>query len=231
MRRVSVLVVAVLALAACNGDDSAEPSTTTAEQAPATVESSAPPSSSPPSTDSTTSRPSTAPPTSATTVATTPTTTTAPSTTAPGETDWRAVLETLGQRRQDLYAGPDVSRIGEVCALDSDCANQLNVQIGDLANKGWRVEGSDPFVVLSASLEDFNGDTVENSEVVTVVAVIQRPANAGNIVDSNGSVIAAVEAQTTPGFNEQGRFLLGRSGAAPDEWRIISQDRLPEVPA
>jgi hypothetical protein len=141
------------------------------------------------------------------------------------------VVEVLGQRRQDLYAAPDVTRIPEVCGDASPCAEQLNVQIGDLADKGWRVEGADLFVVLDARVEQFDGDTLESSLLVTVVAVIERAADAGTIVDSNGTEVAAVEPGTEPGFNAQGRFLLGRVGPPDDPWRLISQDTLPEVPA
>ena len=163
--------------------------------------------------------------TPATDVATTPPTTVA------GATDWIVVLQTLGQRRQDLYAAPDTSRIPTVCGDQSQCADQLNVQIGDLANKGWKVNGADPYVVLSATVEKFDGGDLETSLLVTVVAVIQRPAEAGTIVDSSGAVVADVEAQTTPGHNAQGRFLLARVGPAEDPWRLVSQDTLPEVPA
>ena len=128
-------------------------------------------------------------------------------------------------------AAPDTSRIPTVCGDQSQCADQLNVQIGDLANKGWKVNGADPYVVLSATVEKFDGADLETSLLVTVVAVIQRPAEAGTIVDSSGAVVADVEAQTTPGHNAQGRFLLARVGPAEDPWRLVSQDTLPEVPA
>ena len=141
------------------------------------------------------------------------------------------MVEDLGQLRQDLYAAPDVTRIPEVCGEGSPCAEQLDVQIGDLADKGWRVEGADPVVVLDARVERFNGDTLETSLLVTVVAVIERAENAGSVVDSSGSEVAAVEPGTEPGFNAQGRFLLGRVGPPEDPWRLISQDTLPEVPA
>ena len=157
--------------------------------------------------------------------------TTDPTTTVAGAIDWLNVVQTLGQRRQDLYANPGISRIPEVCGDKSQCADQLNVQIGDLANKGWRVTGADPYIVVEATVEKFDGDSLDTSLLVTVVAVIQRPAQAGTIVDSSGAVVAAVEAQTTPGHNAHGRFLLARVGPADDPWRLVSQDTLPEVPA
>lgn len=223
------LAILLLAVVACSGDDDATSPTTVdtstsvepTTSVQVTTSTSGPPSSS--STSTTTSAPTS---TSATT-----STTTAPSTTVGADVDWLEIVENLAQRRQDLYADPDVSRIPEVCADGSPCAEQLNVQIGDLADKGWRVEGADPVVVLETRVEQFDGDTLDSSLLVTVVAVIERAENAGNIVDGSGSVVAAVEPGTEPGFNAQGRFLLGRVGPPDDPWRLVSQDTLPEVPA
>lgn len=207
-----VLLAALLTVAACSGGDThstpSQSSTSTL-----TVESVAP---------STSNQIATS-----TTVAVT----TNPSTTIAGDDDWQSVVRTLGQRRQDIYAAPDVSRITSVCGDRSLCAEQLKVQIGDLAKKGWRVIGADPYTVLEAYVDNFDGDSVETSLLVTVVAVIQRPAQAGTIVDSSGAVIARVQAQTTPGHNAKGRFILARVGPADDPWRLVSQDSLPEVPA
>lgn len=224
------LAMLVLAVVACSGDDDATSSTTVdtstsvepTTSVQVTTSTSGPPSSS--STSTTTLAPTSS--TSATT-----STTTAPSTTVGADADWLEIVENLAQRRQDLYAAPDISRIPEVCADGSPCAEQLNVQIGDLAEKGWRVEGADPVVVLETRVEQFDGETLDSSLLVTVVAVIERAENAGNIVDGSGSVVAAVEPGTEPGFNAQGRFLLGRVGPPDDPWRLVSQDTLPEVPA
>ena len=214
------LTLTVLAFAACSSDEGTESTTAIDTTTSEPVES----SSIPPDTTS-----STSPITSADV-----TTTSAPDTptsTVNSEVDWRQVVETLGQRRQELYVAPDVSRILEVCGDGTPCAEQLNVQIGDLADKGWSVEGADPFTVLDARVEQFDGDSLETSLLVTVVAVIERAENAGTIVDESGTEIAAVEPETEPGFNAQGRFLLGRVGPPDDPWRLISQDTLPEVPA
>ena len=146
------------------------------------------------------------------------------------QTDWASVVQTLGQRRQDLYAAPDVSRIREVCAEESPCAEQLNVQLADLASKGWRVVDADPYTVVSAELEDFDGDTLDTSLVVTVVVVVQRPANGGSIVDSSGAVVAADRPGDRRGCQHREPDHLGRSGPPEDPWRIISQERIREVP-
>ena len=224
-----IFLVAALTISACSGDDAtnttpaaSQTSTTTVERTSTSVQSTP---------TLTTGGPSTSVSTSTSSTSSTGPPATDPTTTIAGDTDWLTVVQTLGQRRQDLYAGPDVSRIPEVCGDQSQCAEQLNVQIGDLANKGWKVVGADPYIVLEANVEKFDGDTLETSLLVTVVAVIQRPAEAGTIVDSNGSLIADVQAQTTPGHNAHGRFLLARVGPPDDPWRLVSQDTLPEVPA
>ena len=221
-----ILLAVLLTLTACSSDNpKTAPSTTTS---PATAESTK--TTSAPST-TTTSTTTVDASTSTSATATTEPVTTDPSTTIAGEVNWLTVLQTLGQRRQDLYAAPEVSRIPEVCGDQSQCADQLNVQLGDLAKKGWRVAGADRYVVLDARVEKFDGGTLDTSLLVTVVVVIRRPANAGTIVDSSGSLIADVQAQTTPGHNARGRFLLARVGPADDPWRLVSQDTLPEVPA
>lgn len=224
------LAILVLAVVACSGDDDATSPTsvdTSTSVEPTTTAQVTSSTSGPPSPTSTTST-STSTPTS--TVDAT-TSTSATPTTVGADADWLEIVENLAQRRQDLYADPDISRIPEVCADGSPCAEQLNVQIGDLADKGWRVEGADPVVVLETRVEQFDGDTLDSSLLVTVVAVIERAENAGNIVDGSGSVVAAVEPGTEPSFNAQGRFLLGRVGPPDDPWRLVSQDTLPEVPA
>lgn len=224
------LAMLVLAVIACSGDgDATSPTSldTSTSVEPTTSVQDTTSTSGPPSTSSTTS---TSTSTATSTIDAT-TSTSATPTTVGADADWLEIVENLAQRRQDLYADPDVSRIPEVCADGSPCSEQLNVQIGDLADKGWRIEGADPVVVLETRVEQFDGDTLDSSLLVTVVAVIERAENAGNVVDGSGSVVAAVEPGTEPGFNAQGRFLLGRVGPPDDPWRLVSQDTLPEVPA
>jgi hypothetical protein len=145
--------------------------------------------------------------------------------------DFRVIVEDLGRRRQSLYAQPDVARIDEVCADDSQCFEQLNVQLGDLATKGWKVVEADPFTVLDARVEKFDGDTIETSLLVTIVAVVERPENGGRIVDAGGNTVANVEAETAVGFNSEGRYILARVGPVDDPWRLVSQELIREVPA
>jgi hypothetical protein len=224
MKQISVFVVSIaMFAAACSGDDGGGVDTTRVASATVTT----PAATDPPASTSTaggTTEPT--PPPSTTTAAPT----TAPATTSTGQTDWASVVQTLGQRRQDLYAAPDVGRIPEVCAAESPCAEQLNVQLADLANKGWHVVDADPYAVIRAQLEDFDGDSVDAALVVTVVVVVQRPSSGGSIVDASGAVVAAVDPETAEGVNTENRTTLGRSGSADDPWRIISQERIREVP-
>ena len=230
-RIISVAALLAFVAVACSGDDDTATSSTRAVSSTSTPTSVAP---------STTSQSTTTTPTSTqaptTTAATVPTTgpstsaSTAPPTTAAGDIDWRTIVEALGQRRQELYAAPDVSRIPEVCGAETPCADQLEAQIGDLANKGWRVEGASPYTVVDARVEAFDGDTVEASAIVTLIVVVQRPSTGGQIVDSSGTVVADVEAETPEGVNTENRTLLGRGGPDNDPWRIISQERTGEVP-
>ena len=230
MKHPRVLAIVLAAtLAGCSGDDTADPTTTSAGSTPSTSEapiSTAAPTTEPPST----STPST---TEATTTAPTPTTASATSvvtTALVGESDWRLVLETLGRRRQDLYRAPDVTRIGEVCTDTGPCAEQLQVQLGDMAGKGWHIEGGDPYTVLEADLEDFTGDSLETSDIVTVIAVVERPADGGQIIDASGGLVADVAAETPEGVNTRGRATLARVGPPEDPWRIVSQEQIGEVP-
>jgi hypothetical protein len=219
-----LLTILLVAASACSGDD--DPDTTSVSTNVTTtvdVTTTEP--------TATTTTPSTTTSTIPPTVASTEPPTTAASTTIATDENWQAIIQTLGQRRQDLYASPEVSRIGEVCGGGTPCFEQLNVQLADLASKGWRIQGSDPYVILNASVEDFDGDTLETSVVVTVIATVQRPANSGAIVDANGATVAQVEAETPVGFNTEGRVTLARVGPEGDPWRLISQDRIREVPA
>lgn len=229
-------IVIAVASTACSGDDTADPTTTLSTTAPSTA-------TEPSSVTSTTNTTATTEPSSTTASSTTSTATTtepspstAPSTAVPttdptGEPDWRFVLETLGLRRQELYRDPDVTRIGEVCTDSGPCAEQLEVQLGDMASKGWHIEGGDPYTVLEAELEDFTGDSVETSQIVTVVAIVRRQADGGTIVDASGTVLAVVDPDTPEGFNPQARVTLARVGPAGDEWRIVDTTRIREVPA
>jgi hypothetical protein len=242
--RHTLLTAILLTVTACTNDNATNPTPPTNEAAttPATPTTTA---AGPNVTSTTASATSTTTPTptaSSTTAGTTsPTTSPGPTTNPPiptvstttiaGPVDWTAVIQTLGQRRQNLYATPDLSRIPEVCGDQSQCANQLNTQIGDLATKGWKVVDADPYTVLDAHVEKFDGDTLETSLLVTVIAVVKRPDSAGQIVDSTGATVASVVAETPVGRNTENRTILARTGPDSDPWRIVSQQRLREVSA
>lgn len=222
------VIVASLALAAAGCSSGGNTADSTAPTATTTIASTTPATTTTSTSSSITSPSSTSQP--PTTSAPTTAASTQPPMTAADPTDWATVVQTLGQRRQDLYAAPDVSRIGEVCAAQSPCAEQLNVQLADLASKGWRVVDADPYTVASADLEDFDGDSPDTALVVTVIVVVQRPGTGGSIVDSSGAVVAGVDPETVEGVNTENRTTLGRSGPENDPWRIISQERIREVP-
>jgi len=190
MKRTSALLVSLVVLAAgCSGgDDGADTTSVSTRPVVITTTSDPPSTTSAPVTTTATTQPSSTPSTT-----TTDAPTTAPTTVSTDQTDWASVVQTLGQRRQDLYAAPDVSRIREVCAEESPCAEQLDVQLADLANKGWHVVDADPYTVVRAELEDFDGESLDTALVVTVVVEVQRPANGGSIVDSSGAVVAGID--------------------------------------
>jgi hypothetical protein len=224
MKQLTGLLLVLAVLAGCSGDDDGDATPSTSSAIPSTST-----TSSTSSTTTSTIAPTTTNTSSTVTSSSTPTTA---STSVPAPSDdLRAIVEDLGRRRQSLYAQPDVARIGEVCADDSQCFEQLNVQLGDLATKGWKVVEADPFTVLDARVEKFDGDTLETSLLVTVVAVVERPENGGRIVDAGGATIANVEAETEVGFNSEGRYILARVGPDDDLWRLASQELIREVPA
>jgi hypothetical protein len=225
MKQLTGLLLVLAALAGCSGDDdgNATPSTSSAIPSTSTTTSSIS------STTTSSIAPTTTNTSSPVTSSSAPTTA---STSVPAPSgDFRAIIEDLGRRRQSLYAQPDLARIGDVCADDSQCFEQLNVQLGDLATKEWKVVEADPFTVLDARVEKFDGDTLETSLLVTVVALVVRPENGGRIVDAGGTTIANVEAETEVGFNSEGRYILARVGPDGDPWRLASQELIREVPA
>ena len=52
--------------------------------------------------------------------------------------------------RVALYAAPDLARIGEYCVPASDCARQLEAQLGDAIAKGQHIEGQQPFTIVAS---------------------------------------------------------------------------------
>ena len=55
----------------------------------------------------------------------------------------------LSRRRVALYAAPDLARIGEYCMPATDCADQLQAQLGDAIARGEHIEGQQPFDVIA----------------------------------------------------------------------------------
>jgi hypothetical protein len=214
-RRLTAILLAVAVLAVgCSDDDTADPSTAaTAATAPSTTEA--------PTT--------TAAPTTSTTEAP-PTTTAPPSTASPASTpatiaadDWPAILTELSRRQVALYAAPDLSRIGEYCMPATDCARQLEAQLGDYIARGEHVEGQQPFTVVAVEkvLEGEPSPLGAITDVVFVVGPTALPA--ARIVDANGNVVDTLSTTTT---NTRGRFLLAKWDDAALPWRLVMAESL-----
>ncbi len=219
------VAVALLLVTACNQSENTRPT-----PSPTASTTTQPATTAPATTPPTTAQPTPSP--TPTTAPATASTIAAPTTTVPAGTladDWLEVMQTLGARRQALYTDPDVAGIGGVCAASSQCFEQLDVQLGDMAEKGWKIEGADPFTVLSATIEKYDGATLDTSLLVTLIVTVQRPSLAGVIVDATGTEIAKIQPETEAGLNTESRAILARIGPDDDPWRLVSQDRLREV--
>ena len=225
MKRTSVLLVSLVVLAAgCSGGDDGADTTSVSTRPVVTATTTDPPSttSAPVATTPTTQ------PQSTTSTVTTDAPTTSPTTVSTDQTDWASVVQTLGQRRQDLYAAPDVSRIREVCAEESPCAEQLDVQLADLANKGWHVVDADPYTVVSASSRT---STATASTLHWSSRSLSRCSAQPTGARSSTRRVPwsrGIDPETDEGVNTENRTTLGRSGPPEDPWRIISQERIRE---
>jgi hypothetical protein len=219
-RLAAVTAVSLSMLGACSDDDdSADPPSTSAQE---TVTESSPPTSSPPTTSSTTT--TTEVPTT-TAASTTPPTST-PSTIAPD--DWEAILEGLARRRVELYAAPDVSRIGEYCAPDTDCATRLETQLSDAATKGQHIEGQQPFdvIAIEQALVSEPSPAARVANVVFVIAPDNPPP--ARLVDSAGNVVDEFVLNTS---KSRVAFTLASWESDPAlPWRVVLAETLGSVP-
>jgi hypothetical protein len=151
-------------------------------------------------------------------------------------TDWQAIVQILGQRRQALYAAPvdDPAAYDAICAGgDNPCTSALRTQIASLAEQGFRIADAAPFTVLPddpflENVED--GKTIDTARIVTVVVTIQRSLDNGNLVDDSGTIQAELESDTPEGQNLRSRITLVRT-APGNEWRILEQSPAGQVPA
>jgi hypothetical protein len=151
--------------------------------------------------------------------------------------DWPAVVELLGRRRQALYADPiaDEATYSTICALvdGGSCLEGLRTQIPSLVEQGLRVIDADPYVVLPGGVvvEDVEqGQTVETARVVTVVVTLERSEHFGQLVDESGEVQADISSDTSDGENARSRTTLVRDTVGA-EWRILDQSSAGTVPA
>jgi hypothetical protein len=207
-----LLSVAMLAVA-CSDDDAGDPSTTApATTSPTTTE--APITTLEPTTSTTESPTSTAPP-STTTPPTSPTTI--------AVDDWPAILTELSRRRVTLYAAPDLSRIGEYCVPSTECAAQLEAQLGDAIARGQHIEGQQPFTVVAIEkvLEGEASPFAALTDVVFVVGPTASPPP--RIVDSNGSVVEELTGSTT---NTRVIFTVAKWDDSALPWRVVRTETL-----
>ena len=220
----ALAAMSLMLLTACSDDDTADP--------PATTDVTTTSESSLPTTEPTT----TVPPTTSSTPTTTeppPTTPTVPpSTTATtvAADDWPAILTELARRRVALYAAPNLSRIGEYCAPDSDCAQRLATQLGDYINRGEHIEGQHPFTVvevLQASLSEEDPAAPGAPRIADILFVVgPTTPPAARIVDSNGNVVDTLSLTTT---NTKGRFTLISWDDPTLPWRVLIAEDLGPV--
>jgi len=152
-------------------------------------------------------------------------------------TDWPAIVEILGRRRQDLYSTPIAEDAGysTICAATDggSCLEGLRTQIPSLIEQGFRIVGADPYTVLpdDVAVEDVEeGQTVDTARIVTVVVTVRRSSNRGQLVNGAGDVQADITSDTPEGHNIRTRTTLVRE-APGSEWRILDQSAAGTVPA
>jgi len=211
------IVALSLLTVGCNDDEpSADPSTTEGTL-PTT----------PPSTASVTTEPTTATSTTTTTTTAVPTTPprTAGPTTAPpiAENDWPAILTELSRRRVSLYAAPDLARIGEYCMPATDCAAQLEAQLGDFITRGERIEGQQPFTIVDIE-NVLEGDQSPLGTLTDIVFIIGPTASPPpRIVDASGNVVEELTGSTT---NTRVVFQIVKWDDPALPWRVFKTETL-----
>lgn len=225
-RRIRLMALTLVAtgtalLVACNDEPAAESSSSTTEQPATTAEVST-------SNSTTTS----SPPETTTTASTGAPTTSAPTTTPPmtqptiASDDWPAILTELSRRRVSLYAAPDLTRIGEYCMPATECAAQLEAQLGDYIARGEHVEGQRPFTVVAVE-NVLQGDPSPAGTLVDVVFIVGPTAlPAARIVDTNGNVIDELSISTT---NTRGVFTLVEWNDPSLPYRLVRAEDLGPV--
>ena len=133
--------------------------------------------------------------------------------------DWPAILTELSRRRVALYAAPDLSRIGEYCVPTSDCARQLEAQLGDAIAKGQHIEGQQPFTIVAVEnvLEGEPSPLGTLTDVELVVGPTATPPP--RIVDANGNTVEVLTGSTT---NTRGVYTLAKWDDPVLPWRVFS---------
>ena len=165
---------------------------------------------------------------STTSTVTTDAPTTSPTTVSTDQTDWASVVQTLGQRRQDLHAAPDVSRIRE-CAEELPVRRATRRAARRSRNKGWHVVDADPYTVVSAGSRT---STATASTLHWSSRSLSRCSAQPTGLDRRlvGCRSRGLTPRPTRASTPRTGTTLGRSGPPEDPWRIISQERIREVP-
>lgn len=216
-RAITIAIAAVLVITACSGDDTSEAPTT-----PARVEETTPPTDSTTTTTVEETTPTVA--ASTTTVLTLPpTTTTVPSpvTTIAGHPDWLAIVTGLSDKINEIMVNPQPERLGEVAVEGGDWASGPGSAIGNMAERGERVIGLEPNVVVSVEFVDkFDDRPIEDTTSVIVKVTTEAPDLVeAQIIDSNGDVVFDLVDDSEPGELSTAHWILGRTD---DGWRILS---------
>ena len=141
----------------------------------------------------------------------------------PSSRRWDSVAKT--SMRHPMSAG-----FARCVPRNPPCAEQLDVQLADLANKGWHVVDADPYTVVSASSRTSTATASTLHWSSRSFVEVQRPANGARSSTRRVPWSRGIDPETDEGINTENRTTLGRSGPPEDPWRIISQERIREVP-
>lgn len=235
MKQTLVVALLALAVAACSGDDTAEPSTTAPSTRPPVTLS--PPSTTASTTDvpstlqapSTTAAPSTVAPTTSAPITSPPTPPSVPVSfpfpiTDAGQPDWVPIIQGLLETGIGLSLGPNVDQITAYCLANSECYQDWLAYIENLIDDDAHAEGLVADRVLSVEIGRAQGDRdpIETGAVVLTaqVEVVGNEPGA-RVADSAGNTIYLIERDAQPGDIVSESYFLGLN---PDnEWRVVQE--------
>lgn len=237
-RLLTGLAVVLIVVAACSGDDTADPTATpaptqtTAAPAPSTTAppTTQPPTTPPPSTTITTVS-SSVPPTPAEPTTTPP----PPSTSNPaesypfptpptGQPDWVPILQELLEAGTALSLEPDLDQITTYCLDDSDCFEDWHAYIENLIADDAHAEGLVPDRVLSVEISPSQGDRdpIETGAVVLTAQVeVVGNEEGARVADGDGNTLYAINREAQPGDVVAESYFLGLNQEG--EWRVAQE--------